>query len=112
VAVLASSANQSEEVSSLLLLHPTNYPSLKLGLTLYIGGKKFSRNLQPLNADGEVENMWAVCGSLVQFSTQLTMSSNRHATPKRPMMTRRKKRAPKRTLMKMTATMASLNRKI
>jgi hypothetical protein len=24
------------------------------------GGKHFSRNLQPLNADGEVENMWAV----------------------------------------------------
>jgi len=23
------------------------------------GGKHFSRNLQPINADGEVENMWA-----------------------------------------------------
>lgn len=24
------------------------------------GGKHFSKNLRPLNADGEVESMWAV----------------------------------------------------
>jgi hypothetical protein len=29
------------------------------------GGKKFSRDLQPLNADGEVVGMWGVSASLL-----------------------------------------------
>ncbi len=31
------------------------------------GGKKFSRDLQPLNADGEVVGMWGVCAYFVNY---------------------------------------------
>lgn len=34
--------------------------SFKKLISNSIGGKHFSKNLRPLNADGEVESMWAV----------------------------------------------------
>lgn len=36
------------------------------------GGKKFSRDLQPLNADGEVVGMWGVCTSGAYFRRAAT----------------------------------------
>jgi hypothetical protein len=36
------------------------------------GGKKFSRDLQPLNADGEVVGMWGVSIAQPNFPPNLT----------------------------------------
>ena len=67
VAAVANSASPSVEVGCNSFSHSCR--CVRLGSCdsysgVHTGGKHFSRDLQPLNADGEVVGMWGVCVSL------------------------------------------------
>lgn len=66
VAAVANSASPSVEVGCNSFSH--SCCCMRLGSCdsysgVHTGGKHFSRDLQPLNADGEVMGMWGVCVS-------------------------------------------------
>ena len=85
MAAVASSASPSVEVGRNSFPHScccVRLGSCDLYSGVHTGGKHFSRDLQPLNADGEVLGMWGVCVSL--FLLPNRPASDTHTILSRP----------------------------